>query len=315
MRFKFIDRVLSAVSGLIILVIGVGLFVFGAGIFPFTLDLSFVTREYVFWQRAVMVAAAVALCFLGLRGVALLFRSGREKGFIAQHTEYGDLSISMSAMENMVRKCVDSHDELKVASTRIHHVRDGVVVAIRISLAGGVNIPITVSALQKQIKQYITSCSGVDVREVRVMVETNNTLAPTACDMTGDTLKADADAADKAGKVVSSLHGALPKEGVEEPKPKREPLHQRLFKHEEKPQIVPQAPVTDVLVEAEPPQMANSAEIAETAAAAEAPSAQPAPEETPAGEVHEAADATAQPAAEPNEPDAERDGPENDRLA
>lgn len=312
MRFKFIDRVMSAVSGLIILVIGVGLFVFGAGIFPFTLDLSFVTREYVFWQRAVMVAAAVALCFLGLRGVALLFRSGREKGFIAQHTEYGDLSISMSAMENMVRKCVDSHDELKVASTRIHHVRDGVVVAIRISLAGGVNIPITVSALQKQIKQYITSCSGVDVREVRVMVETNNTLAPTACDVTGDTLKADADAADKAGRVVSSLHGALPKEGVEEPKPKREPLHQRLFKHEEKPQIVPQAPVADVFEEAEPPEKAVAAE---PPAAAEAPSAQPEPEETPAGEAHEAAEATAEPMAEPNEPDAERDGTENDRLA
>ena len=32
---------------------------------------------------------------------------------------------------------------------------------------------VTVNALQKQIKQYITSCSGVDVHKVRVMVETD----------------------------------------------------------------------------------------------------------------------------------------------
>ncbi len=249
MRLKIMDRVANAVTGVIVLVIGVGLFVFGAGIFPFKLDLSFMLLDYVFWQRAVMVAAAVALCFLGLRGISMLFRSNKERGFIAQHTEYGDLSISMSAMENMVRKCVDSHDELKVTSTRIHHVRDGVVVSIRISLASGINIPITVSALQKQIKQYITSCSGVDVREVRVMVETNNSSAPDAYIKVEDTLTADADAATKAGKVVDSLHtaaqNAMPRETIATKKPKREPFHQRLFKREEKPQILPQPLVTE----------------------------------------------------------------------
>ncbi|MCE5342784.1 MAG: alkaline shock response membrane anchor protein AmaP [Eubacteriales bacterium] len=277
MRLKIMDRVLSAITGVIILVIGVGIFVFGTGIFPFTLDLSFLTREYVFWQRAVMVAAAVMLGFLGLRGISMLFRSGRERGFIAQHTEYGDLSISMSAMENMVRKCVDSHEELKVTSTRIHHVRDGVVVNIRIALANGINIPITVSALQKQIKQYITSCSGVDVRGVRVMVETNNAAAPVSCVKADETLTADADAAEKAGKVVDSLHtaaqNAMPKGSGETKKPKREPFHQRLFKHEEKPQIIPQPPVAEPpqdgrtkVAETEPVPTANARQTVDTAA-------------------------------------------------
>ena len=104
MRFKAIDRIISAVSGLILLIIGIGLFVFGAGIFPFRLDLSFLDQNYVLWQRAIMVAAALLMFFFGLRGFALLFRSSKEKGFVMQHTEYGDLSISMTAMENMVKK-------------------------------------------------------------------------------------------------------------------------------------------------------------------------------------------------------------------
>ena len=123
MRLKVWDRIFSAFSGLLILVIGVGLFVFGAGIFPFRLDLSFLDQTFVFWQRAVMVVSAIALCLLGLRGFAMMFRSNKERGFIMQHTEYGDLSISMTAMENMVKKCLDTQDELKVNSTRIHHTR------------------------------------------------------------------------------------------------------------------------------------------------------------------------------------------------
>ena len=249
MRFKALDRIISAVSGLIILVIGIGLFVFGAGIFPFRLDLSFLDRSYELWQRAVMVAVALLLCFFGLRGLALLFRSSKEKGFIMQHTEYGDLSISMSAMENMVKKCVDTHDELKVSGTRIHHARDGVIVNMRIALANGVNIPITVSALQKQIKQYITSCSGVDVKEVRVMVETNNSLVPSTVAKPSDTLMADVDAAAKAGAVVDTLReaaqNAMPAEPVEPAKPAREPFHQRLFKREDKQQVIPQPPVSE----------------------------------------------------------------------
>jgi len=257
-RLKLTDRILAALSGLIILLIGLGLLVYGVGIFPFKLDLSFLTQPFVLWQRAVMVAAALLMSILGIHGIAMLFRNGRDHGFIAQHTEYGDLSISMSAMENMVKKCVDSHNELKVSNTRIQHARDGIIVSIRISLGNGVNIPLTVSALQKQIKQYITSCSGVDVKEVRVMVETNNAFSGNVCPAPDGTMAADADAASKAGEVVSSLHeaaqNAMPKEMPPEPKPEKKPLHQRLFRHEEKPQTLPQPPVAVPGTEAEHPE-------------------------------------------------------------
>ena len=253
---KVWDRIFGALSGLLILAAGVCLLVFGAGVFPFRLDLSFLDRSFTLWQRGIMVAAAVALCLLGLRGCLMLFRRTRERGFIMQHTEYGDLSISMTAMENMVKKCVDTHDELKVNTTRISNARDGVIVSMRISLASGVNIPLAVSALQKQIKQYITSCSGVDVKEVRVMVETNNSLAPFTGNGLQGGLMADVDAAARAGDVASSLHetaqNAAPAEPAVEPKPQKQPLHQRLFRREEKPQIVPAPPPEAETAVAEP---------------------------------------------------------------
>ncbi|NLO86105.1 MAG: alkaline shock response membrane anchor protein AmaP [Clostridiales bacterium] len=173
MRLRIWDRILIALSGLLVLFVSICVFVVGTGIFPFQLDLSFLDRSFELWQRIAIVAVALVLFALSIHNIFMLFRRRKDKGFIIQRTEYGNMSISMNALENMVKKCVDSHPELSVGSTKIHKGRDGIVVDIKITLLSGVNIPLTVNALQKQIKQYITSCSGVDVQQVRVMVETS----------------------------------------------------------------------------------------------------------------------------------------------
>ena len=295
MRFKALDRIVSAISGLVMLMLGVGLFVFGVGILPFRLDVSFLDRTFVLWQRAVMVVAAVLLALIGLRAFSLLFRSSKEKGFVLQHTDYGDLSISMSAMENMVRKCVDAHGELKANSIRIHHARDGVIISLRIALANGVNIPIVVNALQKQIKQYITSCSGVDVKEVRVMVETNNSLAPYTGLQSASAMQTDVEAAAKAGAVMESVHEAaqamLPQETPKDLQHNKEPFHLRLFRREEKPQIVPQPPVNEPTAAAQAVACALEPDVAvDTKEEVPAPQAEATYEPPVADTVPEAAD-------------------------
>ena len=173
MKITVWDRIWSALSGVLIVLAGLWLLGLVFVVQPTWLEAVWMSAPLTWWQRAVMIVGALALIALGLHDVLLLFRRTREKGFIIQHSEYGDMSISMNALESMVQKCVASHQELTVNATHIQHAREGIVVDIKITLPGGVNIPLTVNALQKQIKQYITSCSGVDVHKVRVMVETD----------------------------------------------------------------------------------------------------------------------------------------------
>ena len=171
MRFRVTDRMLAALSGLLIIALGIALGLFGAGLFP-DLDFSFLEGPFTVWQRTMIITVAVLLCLLGIHGLWMLFRRRADKGFIMQRTDMGDMSIAMSALKSMVKKCVDQHQEVSVKKIFIHRLRNGVIVDLKILLANGINIPLTVNVLQKQIKQYITSCSGVDVEEVRVMVET-----------------------------------------------------------------------------------------------------------------------------------------------
>jgi hypothetical protein len=238
MKRTLVDRVLTGLAGLILAILGLGLFVYGIGIYPFELNLSFARETFTFWQHVLMVLVALLFLLLGVRGVSVIFHSGKEKGFILQRTEYGDLNISMNAMENMVKKCVDMNDELKVTYTKISHTRDGVIVSVRILLENGVNIPMIVSALQKQTKQYITSCSGVDVKEVRVYVDTSANMGPRHQGDRTNEIAADADAAEKAGRMVDRLNDAVQRAirsdaAPKHPEEKREPLHQRIFRKRE----------------------------------------------------------------------------------
>ena len=173
MRVKLWNRFVIALTGLLLLAAGILLGLCAVGFTPNWMDMSWLEGKLTAtWQRIALGGVGLVLVILGLHNVCMLFKGKKMKGFIMQRTDYGDMSISMKALETMVHKCVDQHSELEVKSTKIYRVKNGILVQIRILLETGVNIPLTVSALQKQIKQYIVSCSGVEVHEVRVLVET-----------------------------------------------------------------------------------------------------------------------------------------------
>ena len=173
MRVRLWNRFIIAFTGLLLLAAGVLAALCALNYVPAWLNLSELVGGLVTWQRVVVGGVALVLCLLGLHNICMLFARKNTKGFITQRTDYGNMSISMKALDTMARKCINQHQELEIKSTRIYRVKNGIAVRIRLLLETGVNIPLTVSALQKQIKQYIVSCSGVDVHEVQVLVETN----------------------------------------------------------------------------------------------------------------------------------------------
>ncbi len=175
-KLRIWDRILAALMGILCIAAAAAIGLYAFGLLPLQQLGELIGKVGAMdWRKWLIYGGAVAvLLIIGFYGVGMLFRRRKDKGFVVQHTDFGEMSISMKAMENMVKKCVDAHDELTVNQTKIYLVRNGVSVDMKITLASGVNIPLTVNALQKQIKQYITSCSGVDVYDVRVKVETDN---------------------------------------------------------------------------------------------------------------------------------------------
>ncbi|MBR3332972.1 MAG: alkaline shock response membrane anchor protein AmaP [Clostridia bacterium] len=172
MKIRILDRILVAAAGLLMLA---GCAALAAQLFFGKDVVGWVTKVLTGEQYRIWLIIALALLvLLACYCILILFRHrGHRDKFVMQKTENGELSISLKAMESMVQKCLDPHKELTVQGVRLENLKGGLLIRIRGTVAGGVSIPLTVDALQQQIKQYVTACSGVEVKDIRVQIESS----------------------------------------------------------------------------------------------------------------------------------------------
>lgn len=300
MKIRIADRVLVALAGLVLLT------VCGAVLAQVFFDAKIIDTAGVLGAAftpeegklpMIVIGVAAACLLVGIYCVCMLFRHRRgKKGFVMQQTENGELAIAIKAMEGLVHKCVECHPELKLVNTHLEPGKDGVTVDLRIALASGVSIPLAVGALQKQIRQYITACSGVDVKEVRVQVDTTSDKVAESPYAVPELLQnppallREAEKPAAPAQVVESAPVAAPVAPPVPPSPAvtampvvpavpveeidekdDRPMHQRLFGIEDQPATVPVPPVLEVEEPTEEPAKEEPAEeVAEEAAAEEA---------------------------------------------
>ena len=196
--------------------------------------------------------------------------AARRKAFITQPNEMGELRIAVSAIENLILKCVESHKELKVQEMNVSNHRGAIDVDLRVSMNSNVSIPHAVEQLQSQIKRYLAASSGIEVRNITVSVD----------------------------KTPLSAE-ALPQEPLAEPEKaetraeekEKIPMHQRIFGRDPEKSEAEQVAEAEMIpppTEPEEPAAQESAEGAEPAAEEEsAAEEEQSGEETPADEEAE----------------------------
>ncbi len=279
MRIRILDRVLVALAGLLLLALCAGIV---AQVF-FAQDvtgmIAKLTAPETVTGKIILGVAIALLLFLGLYCLLMLFRHRRRKDkFILQKLESGDLAISLKTLEAMVQKCVEQHNEIKTESIHLENQRDGLLVRIRGTVAGGISIPLTVDTLQKQVKQYVTACSGVEVKGIRIQIESSGAdakdarfaIEPPACsllpkgtdtvpeaeepapvhaepaevpaetapDVPAESEKASAAEEAAAAAVLAAAENMMNGLDSEDDRP----FHQRLFSTQEEPCIMPMPP-------------------------------------------------------------------------
>ena len=172
MKIRILDRILVAIAGLLMLAGGAAL----AAQLLFGKDVVGRVGQWLSDDgvRPYIIIAGILIFALGVYCMLLLFRhKGKNDRFIMQRTETGELAISLNALESMVTKCLEQHKELSAQEVELENEKGCLVVRIRGTIAGGISIPLTVDTLQQQIKQYVTACSGIEVKEIRVEVESS----------------------------------------------------------------------------------------------------------------------------------------------
>ena len=271
MKIRILDRILVALAGIVLVAACAGLV---AQVF-FSVDvIGFVTQlltAETSTKKVILGAIAGALLIIGLYCLLMLFRHRRRKDkFVLQKLESGE-------------------------GIRLENQRDGLLIRIRGTVAGGVSIPLTVDNLQKQVKRYVTACSGVEVKGIRIQIESSGedakdamfAIEPPAGNLLprggenptakpGPEEKTEA-TAEPEPEMPAEPEIQIPREeaaaaalmtaaeSVEDPATEDMPIHQQLFRTQEEPCIMP-LPPEDLECETETAEAPEDAAAPETAA-------------------------------------------------
>lgn len=276
MKIKIKDRILAALLAILLLAGAAAIVAQTFFAVPVTETVKKLTEKNETLATKILpgVAAAV-LVLLAVCCLTVLFRHRKKKDrFIRQVTEGGELQIGLDALGNLVDRCLEQHPEIAPEKVTLENDRNSLSVNIAGNVSGGISIPLTVSQLQKQIKQYVTACSGVEVKNVRVTIRNTGEDAKDApfaiespvavprlksgaeeeenasveAAQSAQTQEAPAvNAPETTAPETSAIFGGSSFGPVSEPAGMDEadddrPLHQRLFSQPEEPCIVPCPP-------------------------------------------------------------------------
>ena len=184
MKIRWYDRLLVTISALLLITLGAFLIM---TVFPSTGMYS--VGQDVFnafgWNAvsnglasgnwiviASLIVVGLLLIAWGVRQIlSLAPKKKRQSFFNATELPHGRLSISLTALEHLVNKCIGNHTEFTDSHIRITGDEDKAKVAIKSTITGGISMPKSTEALQKEIVSHLGEYAGIQVSAVDVVVE------------------------------------------------------------------------------------------------------------------------------------------------
>jgi uncharacterized alkaline shock family protein YloU len=123
-------------------------------------------------DETVLMAGASVLMLIALIMLSFGLRSRKKPGkAVLKGSEFGEVLISIPAIENMVLRIVQQTQGIKDVSRQVSNTADGLIVKIRIRVMPDVTLPGLISDLQSKTKEYLQEITGITVHEVKVVVE------------------------------------------------------------------------------------------------------------------------------------------------
>lgn len=164
---KGIARAVFVILGLVL--VGTGLYLLAVGVN--LMDGGALLESYQGVPVLAVVGAGLIVIGVAALSLGLYSSQGKAPASILQTSEYGEIRISIVAIENMVLRVVQQTQGIKDNGRKASYSPDGMIIYVKIKVMPDLEIPSLVGELQGKIKSYLEDITGLLVHEVKVMVE------------------------------------------------------------------------------------------------------------------------------------------------
>ncbi len=159
-----------------VIMVFIALLLIGGALFLLAVNYNLVPGLAVYlpgWVGEELVLGVTAgLLLIAL--ILLIFGFRRAKGpgnAVLKGSEYGEVAISIAAIENIVLRVIQQTQGIKDVSRQVSFTQDGLVITVKIRVMPDVAMPSLTNELQSKIKEYVEEITGITVHEVKIIVE------------------------------------------------------------------------------------------------------------------------------------------------
>ena len=184
MKLKAFDRVLLALLLIVAIVCSFVLFGVAIRLIPEAMALDFVALFYYpdLTNSLILAGCGLVLLFISIK---LVFCGRGRKEVppamtLIRKSDIGGAYIAISAIDAMVQKHCRQQSKVRDCSTSLRVVDGGVAIHVKLSVMPDTDLVMLTEELQKSLKEYVESLSGVSIPQVGILVENFATAYPTA---------------------------------------------------------------------------------------------------------------------------------------
>ena len=181
MKLKAFDRFLLALLLIVVIACTFVLFGISVGLIQQEVAESFLSLFYLnIGNRLILAACGLFLLIISLR-LAFCGRGGtkevRPAASLMRQSEIGGTYIAISAIESMIQKHCRQQAKVRDCSSTLRAVDNGVAISLKLSVLPDTDVVSLTDEMQRSLKEYIESLTGINVTEVSILVESTSASA------------------------------------------------------------------------------------------------------------------------------------------
>lgn len=164
---KVYEKAIIALYSLLIIIAAV--FIMAIAIDPYLLELF---SQYLSINPGKIIAVVIGFILLVIGFKTLIDSLSKKMPTLAsiQTTDLGAVNITVTALEHLVSKAAKQIKEVKEIKPRVKPLADGIAIYLNASVNTESNLPFVTKELQDTVKGYIEQIAGINVLEVKVLV-------------------------------------------------------------------------------------------------------------------------------------------------
>lgn len=118
-----------------------------------------------------LVGSTGILVFIISSSIAIRsFRSKQDRVSAVHNTSLGQIKISLPALENLILRCAKNVEGIRDIKPILQNNKGNLLIKLSTQVAPDVKIPEVSEELQKVVKDYLKRTAGINVQEIKVLV-------------------------------------------------------------------------------------------------------------------------------------------------